>query len=921
MNVKWKQSAASLLFFILTQSISLVHAADVLIGNSKNKEQTFSFPIGVSTIGKIQQNGMFGNSVASERYFYIGAADQTAGEFSLARVSSMGNTFESLTPEEVTLNGKKKQKNPLFNSQVHFLVVVDNHLVVVNQDQNKIHFIEDTRPNNGAVLVSQNIKDAKGEIAGGIVGLTIIGQDFVAAAVRSSQSTLFGEDGSGIALLKPGSETKIGSRYPQKIIRQFNAQKGSKDYPCAAPLNKSSVVLKMGKNLSWMGDVVDLHVDEITWSLPKGNLQWDRRLYLALQTTSADDKNSGTRALAVATYTIDGQLIVRPIAPDCVFDGAGDKIVGAKGAQQSVCIHKVKTMRTTSDISSPTYLIVLGGNGTNKETKRTVFALPIVYDARRHEGQNEYTINHTVHGTLADVTQDSRVFIKPATKPEHLFTQESRQARVGAGALPAGNIVDIYVRGSAVFVVVESADEGYEPGVFSSQALFDDRQMITGWMQWQRVAGVDAPIVGATSVSQRDHTLYFYNTEHGSIVKKTQWGQGASDGMQHLISTLNELFPQDAGGVQGLFDFSPKTPTLCGMSVLVATGGNTVVVAQTGQVVGKSIRACKNDIQCITFSGGVLDDLSSIDAAEIVGDGKSDGYLFVGGTCGLAVLTNKNGRGWTKQLIPHLQQLEDGMSFKKIGDYKRVCKITSDGTFVYVLTDKRLDKIDITKSNFETGDLSRVTLATVDDMSSFERYDRFFDCLVSEKVLLLATSDGVFRIGDGKQASTVKNMQDACWEKIEFCKETQSIIKFGPTSIIKLIPISVTGRAQDVSRCGGGMIYALDGNYTRRSSNIFRIMIGDTSASPVDETTIAPCPSLRGRLGSYRTCFATNGGVSLSSCNKQLERPAMLVESYGLGSKSIPFGVDKPAHISSIICESASGRWLVAGDFGVRINS
>ena len=111
MNVKWKQSAASLLFFILTQSISLVHAADVLIGNSKNKEQTFSFPIGVSTIGKIQQNGMFGNSVASERYFYIGAADQTAGEDSLARVSSMGDTFESLTPEEVTLNGKKKQKN------------------------------------------------------------------------------------------------------------------------------------------------------------------------------------------------------------------------------------------------------------------------------------------------------------------------------------------------------------------------------------------------------------------------------------------------------------------------------------------------------------------------------------------------------------------------------------------------------------------------------------------------------------------------------------------------------------------------------------------------------------------------------------------------------------------------------------------
>src|SRR5690606_14554103 len=104
-------------------------------------------------------------------------------------------------------------------------------------------------------------------------------------------------------------------------------------------------------------------------------------------------------------------------------------------------------------------------------------------------------------------------------------------------------------------------------------------------------------------------------------------------------------------------------------------------------------------------------------AAELASDG-TNGWLFVGGSHGVAVLSAADGNGWdiTTGLGPDFAGLSAGMSFKQFGSYSFVRKIMHDGDFLYILTDQVLDRIDLTQGNPGLGQFTPVTVALAGEL-------------------------------------------------------------------------------------------------------------------------------------------------------------------------------------------------------------
>src|SRR5207244_4228234 len=125
------------------------------------------------------------------------------------------------------------------------------------------------------------------------------------------------------------------------------------------------------------------------------DMHFDRalgRVYIALQVQAGSQENDGARALVVGYMNERNRFTLFPIAPDSAFSHA-DTIIGAQGAHAQVSLHKVRSMITSTSLN---YIVVVGGKGAPTETKRMVFALPII------SGTNFKEQNGTIADKLAD---------------------------------------------------------------------------------------------------------------------------------------------------------------------------------------------------------------------------------------------------------------------------------------------------------------------------------------------------------------------------------------------------------------------------------------------------------------------------------------------------------------------------------------
>ncbi len=963
-KTKWVCS----LFLFASLSIP-IRAANVLTGDENAAtDETFSF--------RVQQHELSNAPDLIGTYLYVGAHPSDGGtdavkQFAVSRVARDTSQFVGLTPDKVTLNVSKDVANPLYDQGIAFLKLFNGEsselegaperpVVVTNADRKTIYFINRFRADGTNVEVvsvqsgTQNITDANAAITAGIVQLEAV-SPYVFTAVRPT-SGVFGASGSGIALVVIGSVPVVsGGTFTGPII--IDAPTGSvarSGGQRAMPLDVTSSELKIGSDLASIGSIVDM-----CWHSKMS------RLYIALQVTGAGAGPDGARALVVGRVDDNNKLELSPIAPTAVFDGSLDKIVGVQTADAQVSIHKLREMFTSTALP---YLVMVGGVGAPAATQKTVFAVPLV------NGSTDAAVN----GTIASKNADPEGKFTPTTIPYficNVITQQATTAaqmplstdaatQVGGGAIVNGDITDLWVQGDTVFASVESATGSQVPGIFYSQAFFDEKGKIKRWTTWRRAAGTRDNVQSSVldPVSAKNYFLAQNSSGDVKLVKRTSWESGDTNGLSPIIASSNMLFPKAYAGVQGVNDFvvtstvlDTETPGLLDSSLLVATGYKKIYLAQTSGVVsdvvipyggsafGPLISFTNGEItqtfpvsssKQISIEGGVLDDIGPIVTAEVAKDGSSgsNGWLFVGGTGGIAVLSKVDGSGWDTStgLSVNFTGLTAGMSFKTVGTYQHVRRLVHDDQYLYVLTETQLDRIDLTQSNVGLGLLSVTTIATNATIQGVGARGTLLDVLISEKLAVIATSSGLFRINDSLDVRSV-NTISALWQLLATPEDIGAIRQ--------IVAVTQTGRAQDCARkTNGGNFYVLSAYRGKDQAKLFRFAVQQVVGSGVTSTTVQRIPDLFvqnipsyfASFGLFRNLCATDGALFFGTRGKADDEHSIVSVLFSkngvhtgsgfLSNKEIPVNLDESTLIASMIQSSATGSWLVAGDQGIQAN-
>ena len=913
------------------------YAAEVLVGDTNAQQgQSFSF-----ALQEHVQNGAASN-------FYVAAKPGAGGvnninNFSIARVNRNKRQFEGFTPEKVKIDGAQNQDNPLFDQGIRALTILDpaegfgeQVVAVSEQDPSTAYlFLESFNLDTIALASVPNIPDATGMITSGIVRLESTKRSHVFAAAAPAGG-IFGDDNSGIAMLVRGFITIKDKDDKQKQIRTFSLVT-----PRSIRLDTRSSQVAIDSTLATMGQIVSMHWDNAL-----------NRLFIGLQVQASGGTTDGARAIVVGRLQ-KNMLILSSIAPNNAFREGDQSIVGVRGASSQVSIHHVNSMFTSTGLN---YLLVVGGNGEPNATKRTVFALPLVnigtdknigtIAQKNAEPQDQFTnAGRFISRNISDT----------ATQPDDMTQANNVTAQVGGGALSAGNIEEIFVRGDTVFVAVGDPVNQGLAGIYFSQALFDENSKIKGWTQWQRAAGTTNNVFGAALDPQEANFICMTGDTINEIktVTRTTWSDGSENGLLPLNNVLQKTFTKNNGGIQGLIELLPQAPGLNNISLLISTGFSSVTLIESGQVQNQLlVPSAGNDFDAIeefengtitqdvqnttiaTISGGILDEVGPITTAEIArnGDTGNTAWLFVGGSGGVAVLSQNDGDGFKPnngELGAGLNGLKNGMSFKKIGNYRFVRKLINDGTFLYVLTNSKLDRIDLTQGNVGIGDSNPITLACAGNTISPS--GSFLDAIISGSFALVASSETLLRVGNGKKITDAINEDDVSWTRIDLTETANPVLQ--------LIAVSQTGRAQDVAKGVGGHIYvcnAYAGN-NRSKINRFTVKGIDNTAVQADTFTaftdlfLQDIPSFFINFGEFKEFVATDGALYFSVRNQNGNQSQVKltpvtpqarvgVAGVGVRSRKVAVGIEQDSQITTLIRNLASGSILIAGDFGLKVN-
>jgi len=932
------KKSTALFWYSVCMFATVSNAVVVVKGDQENP--TFSFPIGAYT----------DNSNDHGVCLFTGAGNTLGGDFTIAMLNSMATQFIPMAPEEIEFNNEKNQTNPFRNKSIALITSVPKGSigtgpgefapVFVTSDALTTIYAIDTVYSNGSVKALSNIMsipDASGAAeTAGVLALAANRTGAVFAAVLANGESSFGVGNSGIALLGIRDSLQMGA---ETVKGPFLVPE------LTSALNVASSSLKIGNDLVSIENIIDLH--------------WDARLmrlFVGLQVAGGAAGTDGARAVAVGRITraqIDQNSFMitgvafEPIAPDAVFDDA-TKIVGALGADAQVSMHKVRTLHVSNTADSKnalnlSYLIVQGGVGSPSSTKRSVFSLPLVCIGSASEigtlAKKESTIKDIFMGATNKI-RTAHCFNEAATASSEVFTDGDVAAQVGGGALAAGDIDDMWVLNDAVFVSVSEAQAGFKPGIFYSRAILDETDAVVAWTEWARFASVTDKAFGLFTDDITGQTTYMTGADASSIdtVKRTEWSRSGADNLSKSLMGALSIYPPDTGAIQGFADFPQNTPGLnAAVGLLASTGKGRIILGQSGNDESGSFcpvqgsldgatAAYKNGAidampptgtRVVSIEGGALDTIGSIVAIEIANQ-NNNGRLFVGGVNGLGVLVDSNGDGWSAAGIGiDFEGLTAGMAFKVVGNYSFVYKIISDGNYLYVLTPNTLDRIDVTMSNFQTGDLSVVTIA---DISTFlptaGSSGALCDVVVSEKFAVLATSVGIFRVGNGANIRTAANTSEVRWTLVE--------VPFGAGPGYTLQAISTTGLAQDFAKGAPGNLYILTTDIGATRSRISRFAIKDVCGAAVDSDTMQllsdvyqeDTPQYFFNPGNIVQRCHNDGAITLFGRNRDLSAsPAV-----GSIRATVPLALSTANTIVRIAKNSASGSRLVVADTGIFTN-
>lgn len=936
------------IFLVILASTPALFAKQTITGDSTTAGQTTTFPFSTHLYERIADR------------FFVAAQQPTSGtaaHYAIAYAGANANSLVPLVPNlPTTINGVAAP-NPLLGAHIdHIGLIAYNstspYIAAVPHAAPGIAYlmfngVVSTGHNTLALLSTGTFVDAFNNPTPRIAALTTnvsqatgepldkyptrgLQHGMALFAAVTNHTGIFGEPGSGIATAVLQTDTTSKQMFFEQLI--------------TTTLDISSPVVAIGSPLTEMADAVILK-NSIHWRLLDINNPVPvSKVYVGLQVQGGAGASDGVHGVvAYDGFTLDKQLITKepvltPLAPEAAI--SQDSIIAAVGPSAAVNIYHIANMTTTSHLH---YLVIVGGVAP-QGTKRTVFALPLVTETGLLANVNATQIPHTVSPAISPflVTR----FFPAATQAGDLYTSTSIQARVGGGALP-GDVTDISTAGDTVFASI-STSSSVLPGIFYSQALFDEVGKIKGWTHWQRVGNA---ISSTTALAFDERTGNFLSVQpagSGTLVQRTLWEKP----QQGVPQFLQEAMRETPGGIQGLFEFPVATPefdqTTSPLAVTVATGKNHVVMVQSGQKVNDILEPTTNfsngfsqtdgtlqgfvpGVSWLQFSGGVVQDIGPIIAATIISDG-TYAWFVVGGARGVAILARPDGTGWL--VNPGLQSgfvgLSADMRWMRLGNYAHVRKLVSNEQALYVLTHTTLERINISPSTIAQGE--RAAGVVVAQGGSLPELQHTFlsDVIISKKVGLLATSSGLLRVGDGSDITRATSAAEIGWTPVP--------LPYGVGPVSRLFGISVTGLEQDIAQVSpavSGNVYVLNAYVGYNQSRVYRFTINYTGT--VDAATIQPLYDIQSNglpgffltFGRYRNFITTDGSLFAVSRSKRQKDPAyfeLLAAKWMVESKAALTGAQRivpdatAQSIGHMIRSSVTGSWLVPGDFGLYVN-
>ncbi len=903
--------------------------------------------------------------------FYAYAQPYVALNLPLPKSQNNNNNLDNA--EDVDINDLSKKcfnlASPVYNQAITSITTCpEGPIVVLGSDvvapilgaKQKIALID-----AGGDHVSTNIvkiNDAQGLSTSGIESIVCVEVQKAIFAAVAPNGGIFGQPGTGIAAVH---KNESGPLTPVNLVT--GDIHGNRAVPILNTVASGQLAIEQDVTI---GSIVDMYWDSCS-----------ARLYVALSVKRADDTQAGGAiALLVGHISSPFQLTLTPViglnasnftpnATDSIF---GFYFDNTDTSPVAATIYNVRTLHSSTGLN---YLIVNGGVSTG-DTHNQIYALPLVQRVR-----NGDSVDNDSYGRVSNKND----FTQVASGVTTMTHATDAAALVGQGPLPATSDQKIFVLQAVKDAVIVGLagdpmsgvrDATHETGFFQSTALFDATGRIMSWTPWQRVMGSTDRVLGGGLDGSTAQFIYLTNNNpvdpygplpDASTVKATVWGKGARDGLLGgtktneevgLVALMAERFIQERAGISQIFDFDVTTQTFSApnangsLAMMVATGLRQIALIETGRFVDGVFTPTTGDFKNHTIAsvsgfapmpapdtrvmiitGGALNQLGPIMTSDVSrtprADGTANGWLFVGGYHGVAVLSKPDGSGWDTSTAGGLKSgftgITDAMSFKKLDSFERVRRVLCDDEFVYILTMRELVRMPLDAANFSDAgalDPQITVLASAEDLTG-SACSAFNDFVISSKMAVIGSTHGIFFVGEGGNIQSATSASDINWMSI--------LINDCPMgNVIQLSTISETaaGFAQ------GGNLYALVANLSINLAAVYRFVVHDTTTQPVGTSTVRLIGESTSRafylsFDVLRENIIADGALLFNEMPKNFGRTNFLSiipmssnpDKNNIRDYSVSLDVDvTTANIGEIRRDSASGAWIVPGDFGIRVN-
>ena len=805
-----------------------------------------------------------------------------------------------VTQATARINGIADQPNQLHNAAIAALAYVGPHLYVLTTRTDPsvawlLNYAVD--PKSSALIASTSLRDAVGTPGAQITLLRAAPTSYALAAVTDSAQHQWGVGNSGIAVISQFADQSKDQTLPATTkFAQVNQNSAVNDAVCALSLNVTSPILVDN------GPLAECAINDMYWD---ANL---KMLYIALRVRTGDNAQSVARSLILGQFDNHQLTLKRFIAPE-LSSHVLDSIVTVKGAQQSLSIDKVRTMRTSTHLD---YAILISCVGASNSQR--IYALALTNEPIGAKRGDE-------HGMLARTDKrpelyyklskppvfTSRSFVQCAKSAEQVPSVDDDAIAVGGGQPLNGTITDMAVVSDAIFVSVAHAPDAQDNGIFYSQALLSQQGAIRAWTRWERAHPLRAGIQ-YLAANITDGSLTFAAQQDQKLtVHRTSWHAPDTTAFAPLFEPYARLLPSQQGGICMLKEISLSSDNRSGL--LVAGGNQRLVLTLFDETQLSQLRtipsddnASKQAVPHMLFADEGLAQIGMITHAAPISLPDGTG-LCIAGTQGIALLVDGSQKPFSLQ--EYKKTLSAQAHFKKMGDYSFVRALISDGDQLYVLTADKLERVCLTPQG--------ACAHRLIGLQSLETFGSLNDIFIKGPLTVVATSTGLYQLKSPGDVRVITKEADMVWDRIALGTwRTAS----------RLYSVCAQSKSDDTARVPAGMLYALCTDYTERSQ-VFRLTINPATRDCAPNVSLLDDLSTEHQRTAFLSMsaasdwFATDGALRLNVHSYGAAKAAELVNRSS--GPVVAATLMERMSVTALSRCSLLGCWLLATHDGVLV--